>query len=284
MLRVVTQPHQNPSTSDALTSVAVYRREVRASLDRIWENVLDWEHLPWLHRESFTRIECLEAGPSGWRARVGLAPEKAGQEILLEVGLEPAARRYVARTLEGAGRGTEIWTRLAPSAEGCSRIEVEFLLPDVQPRQRDALGRGYLQLYALLWDQDESMMTRREARLAARPAAAPAPGSLSLGPLAALRARLPLTVELGGRAFRVIELAGELFAHATECPHRLGPLEDAALEDGCLRCPWHGYRFDLRTGRSADGRRLRLAPAPRVLIDPESSEVTLLQPSGIRTR
>ena len=28
----------------------------------------------------------------------------------------------------------------------------------------------------------------------------------------------------------------------------LGPLEEAAVEDGCVRCPWHGYRFDLRTG------------------------------------
>ena len=129
-------------------------------------------------------------------------------------------------------------------------------------------------LYALLWDQDESMMERREGQLAARPAAAPA-GSLPLGPLAALRARLPLAVEVGGRGFRVVELGGELLAHATECPHRLGPLEHAALEEGCLRCPWHGYRFDLRSGRSADGRRLRLAPAPRVWIDPASSEVEL---------
>ncbi len=268
------QPDENRPGESPLTSVVVYRREVRASLDRIWENVLDWEHLPWLHRESFSRIECLQAGRDGWRAKVGLAPAKTGQEILLELVLERPALRYVARTLAGPGRGTEIWTRLEPSAPDRTQIEVEFLLPGVRPGQRDALGRAYLQLYALLWDQDESMMTRREAQLAARPEGAP-PGSLSLGRLAALRERLPLTVELGGRDFRVVELAGELLAHATVCPHRLGPLQDAALEDGCLRCPWHGYRFDLRTGRSADGRRLRLAPAPRVVIDPESSEVEL---------
>jgi nitrite reductase/ring-hydroxylating ferredoxin subunit len=144
----------------------------------------------------------------------------------------------------------------------------------LRPEQRDALGRAYLQLYALLWDQDESMMERRSQRLAARPAADRS-GPLSLGPLAALRKRLPLRVELAGRGFRLLECDGELIAHAIECPHRLGPLEDAALEDGCLRCPWHGYRFDLRTGRSADGRRLRLAAAPQVRIDPSSSEVEL---------
>jgi nitrite reductase/ring-hydroxylating ferredoxin subunit len=284
----VTQPDLQRSDPDALASVGVYRREVRASLGRIWENVLDWEHLPWLHRESFSGIDLLEAGSEGWRAQVGLASAPA-QQILLEVSLERPALRYVARTLEGPGRGTEIWTQLRPLSPDRTLIEVDFRLPGLRPEQRGPLGRAYQKLYALLWDQDESMMERREARLAARPAAA-APGALPLGPLAALRARLPLAVEVGGRGFRVVELEGELLAHATECPHRLGPLEQAALEAGCLRCPWHGYRFDLRSGRSADGRRLRLAPAPRVWIDPVSSEVELRfgEPQGgapgIRTR
>jgi nitrite reductase/ring-hydroxylating ferredoxin subunit len=268
----VTQHDPSRSDPDALASVGVYRREVRASLDRIWENVLDWEHLPWLHRESFSRIDELEAGPEGWRARVGLAP--AGQEILLEVSLERPALRYVARTLEGPGRGTEIWTQLQPRSPDRTWIEVDFRLPGLRPEQRGALGRAYQKLYALLWDQDESMMERREERLASRPEAALS-GALPLGPLAALRSRLPLEVAVGGRGYRLVELDGELLAHATECPHRLGPLEHAAVEDGCLRCPWHGYRFDLRSGRSADGRRLRLAPAPRVWIDPASCEVEL---------
>ena len=268
------QPDQNPSGPDALASVGVYRREVGASLERIWENVLDWEHLPWLHRESFTRIECLDQGPAGWRARVGLAPEKTGQEILLELVLERPALRYVARTLEGPGRGTEIWTQLRPTSGDRTQIEVEFRLPGIAPRHRDALGRAYIQLYTLLWDQDESMMARREEQLAARSEGS-ASGPVSLGPLASLRPRLPLEVRLGGRGFRIVELAGELVVHATQCPHRLGPLGDSPIEDGCLRCPWHGYRFDVRTGRSADGRGLRLASPPRMAIDPESSRVEL---------
>jgi nitrite reductase/ring-hydroxylating ferredoxin subunit len=51
------------------------------------------------------------------------------------------------------------------------------------------------------------------------------------------------------------------------CPHRLGPLGDAPVEGGSVVCPWHGYRFDLRRGGCADGRRLRLAPPPRIEID-----------------
>ena len=32
-----------------LVIAAVYKREVAASLERVWENVYDWEHLPFLH-------------------------------------------------------------------------------------------------------------------------------------------------------------------------------------------------------------------------------------------
>jgi nitrite reductase/ring-hydroxylating ferredoxin subunit len=93
------------------------------------------------------------------------------------------------------------------------------------------------------------------------------PRRLVLGPPEDVRARAPFCVELGGRSYRIVELGGELVAHAAVCPHWLGPLRGAPVEDGCVRCPWHGYRFDLRTGRSADGRGLRLPPAPRVEID-----------------
>jgi len=272
----VPQPDETLPASSALASVAIYRRELRVSVERIWENVLDWEHLPWLHSESFSRIECLHSGASGWRARVGLAPASQGQEILLELVLERPALRYVARTLEGPGSGTQIWTRLAPLAPERTDIEVEFLLPGIPAPHREALGRAYVRLYTLLWDQDEAMMTRREAELGARVRSERAvAGSLRLGPLAALRPQLPLSVQFGGRELRVVELDGELFAHATQCPHRLGPLADAPIVDGCLRCPWHGYRFDVRTGRSCDGRPLQLAAAPRVWIDPESSQVEL---------
>jgi nitrite reductase/ring-hydroxylating ferredoxin subunit len=249
------------------THVATYRREIGADAVRVWENVRDWEHLPWLHRATFSRIELVESGAPGWSARVGLAP--AGQEILLELAIWRDAGRYVARTLEGPGAGTEIWTQLHPRGASTG-IEVEFHVPAVPPERAAAVGAAFERLYARLWDEDEAMMQRRARELARRAGPAlPAPcAPVALGPVHELRRRLPLVVELGGERWRVIEQGGELLAHATRCPHWLGPLEDAPLEaDGCLRCPWHGYRFDPRTGASADGRRLRLAPAPSVRVD-----------------
>jgi hypothetical protein len=39
-----------------LALAATYTREVRAGIDRIWENVLDWEHLPALHEIYFKHV------------------------------------------------------------------------------------------------------------------------------------------------------------------------------------------------------------------------------------
>jgi nitrite reductase/ring-hydroxylating ferredoxin subunit len=62
-------------------------------------------------------------------------------------------------------------------------------------------------------------------------------------------------------AMREVEVNGVRIRHAAVYPHLGGPLDDAPVEDDCVRCPWHGYRFDLRTGRSADGGALRLETA-----------------------
>jgi nitrite reductase/ring-hydroxylating ferredoxin subunit len=217
--------------SAGLTHVGSYERRVPVSLERVWENVLDWEHLPWLHRTSFSDIAKLDAGAWGWRARVGLQPAAQAQRIVLELVLERDALRYVARTLEGPGAGTEIWTHLHPDAPDVTGLRVDFHLPGVAPARAPEVLAGYRTLYTRLWDEDEAMMSRR-ARL--------------LGDAAA-RA-----------AFRSVEDGGETFSHAAVCPHALGPLDDAPVKGGVVRCPWHGYRFDLRSGRCLDAPHLRL--------------------------
>ena len=79
--------------------------------------------------------------------------------------------------------------------------------------------------------------------------------------------------ELGGQRFRLVDCEGELVAHSVICPHSLGPLDEAAVEDGIVLCPWHGYRFDVRSGRACDHAGMRLARAPRVEVDGDSGEI-----------
>lgn len=248
-----------------LHSVAVYRRRIGASLERVWENVRDWEHLPWLHRESFAAIELEQQDERGWRAQIGLRGS-GGAQIRLEV-VASDERRYVSRTLAGPGAATEIWTRLAPVDARRTDIEVEFLVPDVAPGRGDALGAAYVSLYTRLWDQDEAMMRRRSFLLdAPRPARA-AREPVDLGSAAEVEAKLPLRAEFGGRPVVVARIAGELLAYSALCPHALGPLDDTPIVDGRVECPWHGKLFDVRSGRGCGAdAHMHLARAPRVEI------------------
>jgi 3-phenylpropionate/trans-cinnamate dioxygenase ferredoxin subunit len=86
-------------------------------------------------------------------------------------------------------------------------------------------------------------------------------------------------VEVAGRAIVIYNLAGAFFALANRCPHRGGSLFDGiqtglveSSEPGrynysrpgeMVKCPWHGWEFDIRTGRSwCDPSRLRIRQYP----------------------
>ena len=266
--------------ADPLLPLTTYERVLPVPVERIWENVLDWEHLPGLHRHEFGSIRLIEGGDWGWRACVRRAGAPESREMTIEVVLDRERLRYVTATVEGPGKGTEIRTRLTPRNDGAqeTHVHVEFLVPEVPPGRAAAWAAGYRELYERLWDEDEAMMLRRGNLLSRSQSERPSPARLELGSLAALRSRLPLVVEIGSRPWRVVALDGELAVHSTVCPHRLGPLEEATVADGVVECPWHRYRFDLRTGRSCDGRTFRLAPAPRIAIGEDERVVLIFDP------
>ena len=121
------------------------------------------------------------------------------------------------------------------------------------------------------------MMREHELRLASRRAASRAghaASELRLGDVDSLRAKLPLRVEFAGEPVWLVELAGELRVHSAVCPHMLGPLPPAC-GDGAepVECPWHGYRFDVRTRTSCAGDEWELKRPPRLAV--EAGEVVL---------
>jgi 3-phenylpropionate/trans-cinnamate dioxygenase ferredoxin subunit len=81
-------------------------------------------------------------------------------------------------------------------------------------------------------------------------------------------------VQVGERNIVVFNIKGELFALSDKCPHKGGSLakgrltglvESSAPGDYAysrpgeiIRCPWHSWEFDIRTGQSwCDPGRLR---------------------------
>lgn len=86
-------------------------------------------------------------------------------------------------------------------------------------------------------------------------------------------------VEAGGRELAVFHVNDEFYALLNRCPHQGGPLCHGELvrpvtsdrpghysidaERMLIACPWHGWEFDLRSGRSfIDPARVKARPYP----------------------
>lgn len=66
---------------------------------------------------------------------------------------------------------------------------------------------------------------------------------------------------------------GELFALGNRCPHRGGPLADGIIGGGQVLCPYHSYRFDLRSGECAQAADCAV---PAYTVRDEAGEIVLL--------
>ena len=53
--------------------------------------------------------------------------------------------------------------------------------------------------------------------------------------------------------FLVSRIGSEVFAVQNQCDGSVLPIDKGTLEDHYLICPWHGCRYDLKTGRSVNG-------------------------------
>ncbi|HWK60170.1 MAG TPA: non-heme iron oxygenase ferredoxin subunit [Eoetvoesiella sp.] len=59
-----------------------------------------------------------------------------------------------------------------------------------------------------------------------------------------------LAIEVEGKQLALHKTDGELFVSDNICTHQYALLSDGFLEDGCIECPLHQAKFDLRTGRA----------------------------------
>ncbi len=73
-------------------------------------------------------------------------------------------------------------------------------------------------------------------------------------------------VDIASRSVGIFNIGGDYFALLNRCPHQAGPLCEGRLagflqsstpgeyiysrQGEILRCPWHGWEYDIRTGQS----------------------------------
>jgi len=67
---------------------------------------------------------------------------------------------------------------------------------------------------------------------------------------------------------------GEICALANTCTHLGGPLSSRARVGGdTVTCPWHGSRFDLRTGAVVEGPALFVRPRLEARVREDKIEI-----------
>lgn len=56
----------------------------------------------------------------------------------------------------------------------------------------------------------------------------------------------------------IFNVGGEFYGLENTCPHQGGPLAEGWLEEAMITCPWHGWCFDVRSGKMSLGDYARV--------------------------
>jgi nitrite reductase (NADH) small subunit len=100
-------------------------------------------------------------------------------------------------------------------------------------------------------------------------------------------------VQIEGRSIGVYNVKGEYYAINNYCPHQgaelcKGPVCGTTLESQVyefiygrdreiLRCPWHGWEFDIKTGKSLFSDKVRARSYP-VMVEDGQIGIVIGQP------
>ena len=74
-------------------------------------------------------------------------------------------------------------------------------------------------------------------------------------------------VDVNGERICVANVEGKYYAIGNVCTHMGGPLAEGKLEGFEVECPWHGSKFDIRTGRVVKPPAMREEPTYEVKVE-----------------
>ena len=76
-------------------------------------------------------------------------------------------------------------------------------------------------------------------------------------------------VDVEGHTLALFNVGGTFYAIDNMCPHRGGPLGEGDIDGPIVLCPWHAWRWDVRTGSNANNPAVKVACYP-VSVDGEA--------------
>jgi len=68
--------------------------------------------------------------------------------------------------------------------------------------------------------------------------------------------------QVGGKPIALANVAGKFFAINNTCLHRGGPLGQGSLQGSIVTCPWHGWEYDVTTGKLLQNPSMGVACYP----------------------
>jgi nitrite reductase (NADH) small subunit len=85
------------------------------------------------------------------------------------------------------------------------------------------------------------------------------------------------SVEVQGIFIALCNVAGMVYAVDNTCPHAGGPIGEGTLAGDVVTCPWHGWRFNVRTGERPENPDFKLTRC-EVRIDGKEVQIAVPLP------
>lgn len=77
-------------------------------------------------------------------------------------------------------------------------------------------------------------------------------------------------VEANDEKICLANVEGKYYAIGNVCTHVGGPLAEGKLEGYEVECPWHGSRFDIRTGKVVRPPAMRSEPIYEIKVEDDN--------------
>lgn len=94
-------------------------------------------------------------------------------------------------------------------------------------------------------------------------------------------------ITVDGKEVALFNLEGRLYAVGNRCPHRSGPLVKGKIEGEAVRCPIHGWLFDLENGQCLTRPSASIPTWPvscengEIVLGPQQGTTAGPSPSGV---
>ncbi len=69
-------------------------------------------------------------------------------------------------------------------------------------------------------------------------------------------------VDAEGKTLALFNVDGTFYALDNACPHRGGPLGEGELDGVVAVCPWHAWRWDVKTGANVNNPAVKMTCFP----------------------